>query len=66
MFNLHKFVRLLVISILIERNTSDGPIAATGSLYFRQQMATVSASKHDDFGSVQHLFFNYLIDINSV
>ena len=62
MFNLHKFVRLRLISILIERNISDAPFAATGSLYFRQQMATVSASKQRD--SVQHLFSNYLTDIN--
>ena len=40
-FNLYKFVRLMVISILIERNISDEPFAATGSLYFCQQMATV-------------------------
>ena len=40
-FNLYKFVRLMVI--LIERNIiSDAAFAATGSLYFRQQMATVS------------------------
>ena len=57
MFNLYKFVRLMVISILIERNIiSDALFAATGSLYFRQQMATVSrmqysASKQRDFGS---------------
>ena len=47
MFNLYKFVRLTVISILIERNISDVPFAATGSLNFRQLMATVSASKRD-------------------
>ena len=41
----------MVISILIERNISDAPFTATGSLYFRQQMATVSASKQRDFGS---------------
>ena len=63
MLNLYKFVKLKVISILIERNViSEAPLAATGSLYFRQQMATVSrmrysASKHvNDVISVQHLF----------
>ena len=45
----------MLISILIERNISDAPFAAAGSLYFHQQMATVSASKQCD--SVQHLFF---------
>ena len=53
----------MVISILIERNISDEPFAATGSLYFHQQMAAVSRINTTWFRST---LFIYLIDINSV
>ena len=63
-FNLYKFVRLMVISILIERNISDEPSLLLAVYIFADRWRQYRASTQHNF--VQHLFFIYLIDINSV
>ena len=53
----------MVISILIERNISDEPSLLLAVYIFANRWRQCRTSKRD---FVQHLFFIYLIDLNSV